>query len=513
MKLYGKTEPRLYTPPLRELTPETSLGFACVTFIREVLHIEPYPWQEFFLIHALEIIGDLESEWHYRFQAVIGLTARQNGKTTISTGLISFSLNVLGVELVFGTSLSLQKADEVWELVCSEQENNPQLKALFKDCKRGNSGKVLRLTIGSSYKSGAPTRRGGRGDSIDLGMVDEVRELKTWDLWDAILPATLARPHGLVFGLSNAGDPDSIVLRKLRNAALVAIGKAEVMDIGEDVQFSTDAIGLFEWSAPDGCALDDTEAILQANPSIGYGSVTVEKIKALIPMMDESKFRAEILCQFVEYVADPPFPQGLWEAGTDEKSEIAPESELWWGIDLSSDRELASISVCGLREDGTWHIELVERRSGTEWTIDWFRSRVAKYGGMKLAFQSRGAPVSGLAEMICTLGGVERCAIEGPELTAGFGRFYDAVVAADPQRGGTRVYHLPQPALDQAAKTASLKNLGAGAQVIDRIKSPDDTAPLVSCIMAYTAATQIKEDKEKKIYKSAYAGGAEFAMV
>ena len=33
----GKTEPRLFTKPLRELTEETSLGFACIEYARTVL--------------------------------------------------------------------------------------------------------------------------------------------------------------------------------------------------------------------------------------------------------------------------------------------------------------------------------------------------------------------------------------------------------------------------------------------------------------------------------------------
>ena len=123
---------------------------------------------------------------------------------------------------------------------------------------------------------------------------------------------------------------------------------------------------------------------------------------------------------------------------------------------------------------------------------------------MKLAFQSRGAPVSGLAEQICTLPNVERMAVEGPELPAGWARFWDAVAACDSERGGTRVYHLPQPVLDQPAKTAQIRSLGGGAQVIDRQKSPDDVAPLMACVAAFTAATK-PPDEKNKIYPSAYS--------
>jgi hypothetical protein len=75
---YGSTEPRIYTPPLRPLTPETSLGFEVVDFAREVLGVTLYPWQEWLLIHALE----LREDGRYRFRRIIVLVARQNAAPT-----------------------------------------------------------------------------------------------------------------------------------------------------------------------------------------------------------------------------------------------------------------------------------------------------------------------------------------------------------------------------------------------------------------------------------------------
>ena len=128
---------------------------------------------------------------------------------------------------------------------------------------------------------------------------------------------------------------------------------------------------------------------------------------------------------------------------------------------------------------------------------------------MKLAFQGRGAPVSGLAEQICSLDGIERVAVEGSDLPSGWGRFWDGIAACAPnsQRGGTKIYHLPQPVMDTPAKTMQTRQLGGGAEVPDRMKSPDDIAPLFACIMAFTAATMVSKEKQK-MYESAYASGS-----
>ena len=501
----GKTEPRLYTKELRPLTEETSLGYACIEYATKILRKKLYPFQEWALIHALEIEGSLDGEWRFRYRIILFMIARQNGKTVLSEVIASFFLNVLMVEDVFGTSLSLEKAEEVWEEVIKDQERYPELSTAIARISRTNGKKRLDLTGDRSYKVGAPSRRAGRGDSNDLVMLDELREHRDWETWSAAVASTTAKPNGLVICFTNAGDPDSIVLRQLRSQA---IGKK--IDFGGDVDTAT--LGLFEWSAPEGAATDDLEALAQANPALGYGLITERSLAANRATFPEARFRSECMCQQVETILPPPFPDGAWDAGTDPESFIPAEEPVVYGIDLSQDRRWTSIGVCGLREDGNWHIELVARRIGTEWAIDWFRERALR-GRMKLAFQSRGAPVGGLAEQICTITGVERIAIEGADLSNGWGRFYDGVCACLPDRNGKRIYHLPQPVMDTPGHTMQLKQMGGGVQLPDRLKSPDDIAPLFACIMAFSGLTKQAEAPQKKIYESVYAKGAEVVFV
>ena len=513
--MMGKTVPRIFTPPLRELTEETSLGFACVAYAREVLNKNLYPWQEWALIHMMEITGELGGEWQFRFRTVLFLISRQNGKTVLSEVIASFFLNVLCVDSVFGTSLSLDKAEEVWEAVVQDQESIPSLKSELQRVGRTNGSKKLVLTGLRQYKVGAPTRRAGRGDSNDLVMLDEVREQRDWETWSAAVASTVAKPNGLVVCFSNAGDPDSVVLRQLRETAIQSIDGSQAGDFGGDVDSNT--LGLFEWSADDGAPTDDIEALAQANPALGYGYLTERALMSNRATFPEAKFRSECMCQQVATILPQPFPDGAWDGGVDPSSSIMPESQLYFGIDLSQDRKWTSIGVCGLRDDGQWHIEVVARRTGTEWAIDWFRARAIKQR-MKLAFQGRGAPVCGLAEQICTIDGVERIAIEGADLPTGWGKFWDGIAASAPvipgesPRGGARIFHLPQPVLDAPARTMQTRQLGGGAEVPDRMKSPDDIAPLFACVMAFTAATMVSKEKSK-IYQSAYASGADVIFV
>ena len=214
------------------------------------------------------------------------------------------------------------------------------------------------------------------------------------------------------------------------------------------------------------------------------------------------------MCQQVETILPQPFPDGAWDAGLDSFSQIAPESEIYFGIDLSQNRRWTVIAAAGFREDGNMHIEVVARQIGTEWAYKWFEER-QKTKPMNLAFQGRGCPVVGLAEQICTLPNVNRIPIEGTELSASWGRFWDGIAANEPEsvRGGMKIFHLSQPVLDAPAKTMQLRSLGGGVELPDRIKSPDDPSPMIACFVAFAAATQTRK-QEKKIYESAYVNGA-----
>lgn len=508
----GKTVPRLWTQPLQKLTRETTLGYAFCDFC-EWIDVELLPWQKWLAVHALEIVRE-DDKWRFRYRYVIVLISRQNGKTFFEVLLNLFFLFGLKSHLILGTAQNLDTAVETFEDTVLQVESNPELKNFLHKINRGTGKREMLLDTGDRYKVIAATRK-ARGLSSDLVMMDELREQNNWDAWGAISKTMMARPTAILFGFSNAGDVTSVVLRHLRKQAHAALGDPDKIGAGNSDlggEEMDDTLGIFEWSAVPECELDDREAWAQANPSLGYGFLTERALLSAMKTDPESIFRTECLCQWVENLMPEPFPTGAWEGGLDIHSTIAPESELFFGLDLSQDRRWATIAVCGMRDDGHYHIEVVARRVGTSWVEDWFRARAMK-NPMNLAFQSRGAPVCGLAEQICTIHGVKRIPIEGKELTSGWGRFYDAICACgDDSRGGVRVYHLDQPVLNMPGKTMQLRNIGGGIELPDRVKSPDDIAPLFACFVAFAAATRIDTDNAK-VYESAYAQGASVMFV
>lgn len=511
-KIYGCEAPRIYTPPLRELTPDTTLGYEIIEFAEEVLEIDLHPWQKWLVIHAFEVLDDPDDGWRFRFRNVQVLVARQNGKTTLSCVIALYFLYQLGVGLVLGTAQDVSNAEDVWQHVVDMAQENEELSKAIKHVWYTNGSKRLQLTGNRDYRVRASNRKAGRGKSADLVLLDELREHQTWDAWAALSKTGMARKNALLWCMSNAGDGTSVVLRHFRQRAHALLGDPDgiVKALGEsetiaDSTADSSALAIFEWSAEPDADPSDVNAWAQANPSLGY-SIELSSIKAAYADDPADVFKTECLCQWVTSTVTPPFPVDAWDAGKDEKSEIAKDSPLWFGVDVASDRAHASIAVCGKRKDGDWHVELAEYRSGTGWLAKWFMNAAPNYpGGMKVALQGKGAPIASMMDVIAAIDGVDIIECSGRDVAGWCGRMWDAVASCVPDTGtdAVPVRHVPQPALDLAANIAATRPMGDGAWAWDRNKSIEDVSPLVAATMALGAATQTDMAKPK-VYESTY---------
>lgn len=501
----GCTEPRICTPPLRELTPATSKGFACIEFAEDILEITLLPWQRALLIRALE----LNPDGTYRFKTILLLVARQNGKSTLMQVLALWRMFAEGAPLVIGTAQSLDIAEEQWAGAVEIAEGIPELAELIEHVDRTNGKKALRLDSGERYKVAAASRRGGRGLSGDLVLLDELREHQNWQAWGAVTKTTMARKLAQIWAASNAGDMASVVLRRLRSLAHRALGWPDGKDgmddldkLGDSQDETTevdDSLGIFEWSSAPGRGVWDREGWAEANPSLGY-TIDLRSIAAAASTDPEWVFRTEVMCQFVNMLGTGPFPTGSWAATLDAKNDRAErevtrdlDRPACYGIDMSHDRTMVYIALAFWDTEGRIRGEIVAQRAGPDWVLPWLLSPARKIAPTHVAFQRRGAPISSM------WGEFEDAGIEvtpwGEDKLAGWhGAVYDMIRKAatdespkgetdDEFRDRVRISHGAQPVLDVAASTAQIKPVGDG-WVIDRKASPADASPLLAFIAA-----------------------------
>lgn len=504
----GKETPRIFTPSLRELTPDTSVGFELIDFAENVLEVDLLPWQKWLAVHALEVVDGVDG-WRFRYRTVIVEVGRQNGKTLFGCVLALFFLYELGVNLVLGTAQDITNAEDTWQMCVEMAQNNDLLAEAIEHVWWSTGAKRLQLRGNRDYRVRASNRKAGRGKSADLVLLDELREHQTWEAWAALSKTGMARKNALMWCMSNAGDGTSVVLRHFRLRAHAQLGDPDgiVKALGDSeplAESDGSALGLFEWSADPNADPGDMNAWAQANPSLGY-TIELATLKAAHADDPADVFKTECLCQWVTSVIAPPFPVDSWDAGKDEGSRIADNSPLWFGVDISADRTHASIAVCGRRTDGAWHVELAEYRSGTGWLAKWFMQAAPNYpGGMKVALQSKGAPIASMMDVLGAIDGVEIIECHGKDVAGWCGRLYDAVAAStEGEIDAVPIHHISQPALDLAANIASTRPMGDGAWAWDRNKSTEDISPLIAVTMALGAATQIEAGKPR-LYDSIY---------
>lgn len=533
--LKGRQEPRIFTPPLRELTPETTLGFKCVAFCEQVLEIKLVPWQEWAVKHILELTPDGQ----LRFRTVILLVARQNGKSMLSLILALFFMYILKKRLVIGTAQDLDVAEDLWEEAVGMIDSIPELAELKGKTTHGNGRRSLTLKSGEKYRVKAANRKAGRSLSGDLVMLDELREHQNWEAWAALTKTTMARAFALILCLSNAGDASSVVLRYLRKMAHLSLGdpdginaaddpnallpsEEEMAEDGEPLDVEEedlDTLGIFEWSAPPNCGVWDTTGWCYANPSLGWTDLTGRTIASAAGTDPEWVFRTEVLCQWSDDSINGPFPHGAWMAGTDPESRRAPGAQIACCIDVSATGGMTRIAVAARREDGKVHVELVASRAGTHWVKGWFLDQTKPWRReWPITGQGRGAHVSSLLDELESVPDPDSSAVDpqsllhivrwqGEDLAKGCGAFYGAVVgmAAEDFDGDTEirptVFHRPSPILDVAAGTAVTKAVGDGLFIWDRAKSPVDISGLVAVTGAYWLLGQPVEEEAESAYE------------
>lgn len=252
----GRVEPRIFTQPLRDLSdPAASWGHVFVAFCDAI----GYPldeWQAWLAVH----LGELLEDGTPRYRKAIVLVARQNGKSLFACLMVLYWLFVERVPLVYGTHKDRAEAKKAWKEAIEIAESVPLLAAQLPPVHVVKQ--ILEEDLWTNYQShyqfSAPNRRAGRGKTVHRALIDEFREHKNRDCWNALVPATNAVENPLILIITNEGDMEAEPLHAEYDAALAFIETGE-----GDVR-----TGLFAWSCPSDSDPLDLDALAYANPSL-----------------------------------------------------------------------------------------------------------------------------------------------------------------------------------------------------------------------------------------------------
>lgn len=452
----GRTEPRIWTPPLRELTPDTSYGYDVIAFAEEI-GWPLDPWQRWVVIH----LGELLEDGRPRFRTVLILVARQNGKTLLCRLLILYWLWVEQVKLVIGMNTGRDTAKKSWrEVINMARENEMLAQDIGPRSVRETLGEEsFQLLSGPEYLFFANNSRAGRSLTVDRALIDELREHKDWDTWDAAINAMQAVDDAQAVCITNQGDIKAIVLDQLREAAI------EFLETG----VGDHRLGIFEYSAPNNCEVDDPEALAMANPNLNRRIMLDSILGTAIRVKRAggaalARFKTEVLCMRVTSLNAAIDDMQWLRCGTDEPIDMAQyRRQVALCLDVSLDSQHATLSAAA-KIDGKVHVEVVKTWQGPFTTKEVRRDLpriVAKVKARKIGWFPSG-PTAAIAASMVRRAGSEPWPPRGTILEEIKTETKAVCMGLVEQVNSNEIQHPKDPMLDQHVKQTEKLKSGDG---------------------------------------------------
>jgi hypothetical protein len=472
---YGLECPPLWGTPRRPELP--TLG-GKVAKVMERLGFTPMPWQRYVWDVALELDPATGRLWHRD----VGLSVpRQQGKTQ---GLLAVKVHRAQAwkrQRIVYAAQTRSMARERWEDEFWATIEASRIARRFV-CRKANGHEAI-ISRATSSRIGitSNTERAGHGPPLDLGVIDEAFAHEDDRLEQAFSPAMLTRPMAQLWWASAGGTEKSVFLNKKREQGRAMIEELWRTGVHPRVAY-------FEWFAPEDMPRDDPATWRATLPALGF-TVDEATVQAELEKLDAAEFDRAYLNRTRKAVPppDPNVPRAKWPGIADTRSR--PGSDIALSVDVSQDRASASIGVASTRPDGRVHVELVDRRAGTDWVAPALERLSKLWDPLVVAIISSGAPAGSLIDELVSRGITvpetkekERphrghlVVLRSNDFVEACGQMADAITQAT-------AVHRDQPPLTGAVNGARTRRVG-DAWVLDRTKSLTDVSPLVAVTIA-----------------------------
>jgi hypothetical protein len=356
-----------------------------VADLARLANFGPDPEQEL----GLDAIFGLDGASQSAAFEIAVIACRQNLKTGLFKQASLGWLFVTDERLVVWSAHEWDTVNEAFrdmdELITGSDHLRRRVKQIYKS--KGDES--IELLSGARLIFKTRTLTGGRGLSGRKVILDEAFALRATHM-GALLPTLSAQPDPQVLYGSSAGQPESAVLRGVRDR-----GRA-----GADLR-----LAYLEWCAPPpaevcaagktcthalaavGCGCDDPANWQRGNPQLGkriaFATIAAER-RALPP----AEFGRERMGWWDDPGEDAhPFPVQTWEQRVDVEAPRPSGPAL--AVAITRDRSMAAIGSAGRVADLS-HVDILEHRAGTGWIIDRAVERYDELGACTLVLDPAG---------------------------------------------------------------------------------------------------------------------------
>jgi hypothetical protein len=252
--LIGRAKPRV-APPV----PARS-DIKAFHEMASSMGIELMPWQD----TAARYLTATGADGKLLYREVCIVVARQNGKTTLTKPLIIRGLRAGKKILHIAQNRNLPRRmfDIIADALSEEPELFPKRRGRTIWPRYGAGQEEIILASGGEYRIAAAGRGGARGLSTDIVIIDELREMDTFEVIEAAQPTLTMSPDPQMVYLSNAGHDGSVVLNAVRQRA----------------ERDT-SLAYLEWSAAPERPASDVTGWAEANPALGHYPAVMDTLE------------------------------------------------------------------------------------------------------------------------------------------------------------------------------------------------------------------------------------------
>lgn len=451
--------------------------------VRDVVDLFPYKFDDW-QMEVLEGLSGVEKDGKWSAFEGGMCIPRQNGKDAILEALELTGLFAWDERLIIHSAHEFATSQEHFRRLLYVIEEVPDFDKQVKRVTRSHGEEGIELRNSCRIRFRTRTKGGGRGFSCDRLVGNEAMVLPE-AMHGALLPTMRARPNPQIIYAGSAVDQetqaDGVVFARLRERGI----KQER------------GVAYFEWSLPyetpdevPGEVMDDHESWAQSNPALGV-RIFAEHMELERESLSDRMFCVELLG-----VGDWPRTDGRsdmavtpeqWADCEDKMSRFLPPAVI--AFDVSPERR-ATIAAAGIREDGRYHVEVIEKQGGTAWLPARLAQIVEDHEPIIVRADKLGPSASLLAKIEDLDVKVEL--IDGPQHARACGMFVDAVRE-------DRLRHLGSMDLANAIRGAATRPLG-DSWAWSRKASSVDISPLVAVTLALQGMMNEPDDRELVIY-------------
>jgi hypothetical protein len=229
-----------------------------------------------------------------------------------------------------------------------------------------------------------------------------------------------------------------------------------------------------EWSATDASPLDDRAVWVEVNPGLITGRLLWSEIEDERGQFSDEGFGRERLGLWSNVGLSPVIDSTTWRLRGDPLAR--PVGQYAYGIDVSPDRQTASIGMAAWTADGGLFVEWVEGRNSADWVVA-VAELINKAKSPRCFVVDKASPASGFAAQLIEKQ-IPTVVTSANDYANACARFYDATMSG-------LLVHLDQPTLNVALSKASKRDIGAeGLWAWNRRKADSDITPLVAVTLA-----------------------------